>query len=693
MAKKKTRRKYDVFLSYNDKDKSSVEVLARRLRGARLSVWLDAWELIPGQPWQEALEEGLRRRRTVVVAVGPEGLGPWHNEEVRVALDKRVRDPKRRVIPVILPDGPDPRTLPPFLERLHGVDFRSGVRDRDAFRQLVAGIKGEPPGPLGPASPRPTKALAAYLKTLVASCSHLPLRGVDVGASDPTRSQEPMDLAQVYVDLDTTTHVEPKKAKKKGRKREPELADRETRPLRALEAAAKHKHLVILGDPGSGKSTFLNHLGLCLAAHRLEPKAKWLSRLTDWPKAQADVVPIPVVLRDFAQSLSQNATKAEAEHLWTFIVKGLDGPRLASAAQALEQVLEAGEAVVLLDGLDEIPTKEQREFVRDAVLAFADRYSESRFIVTCRTLSYQDPAWKLAKVPAVELAPFGEEKIKGFIQAWYGELGRLGVVKEEHAAGLAARLTEAVRRPDLWRLAPNPLLLTVMALVHTHKGRLPDARALLYEDTVDILLWRWEQIKIGPYADAPLVRQLLLDAGRTDVDLKRTVWRLAFEAHGRDRGTDEESLADIGELELQNALADLHPDRSRDWAYELIEAMKLRAGLLLERAPQVYTFPHRTFQEYLAGAYLASQGGFAERAAQLVAEGAFWREAVLLAVGRLVYLSGNTDSPLALVGELCPQSARDNDAAWRQAWFAGDVLLEIGLNRAPGTALGRDLGC
>jgi len=34
-----------------------------------------------------------------------------------------------------------------------------------------------------------------------------------------------------------------------------------------------------------------------------------------------------------------------------------------------------------------------------------------------------------------------------------------------------------------------------MALVHAHKGRLPDARALLYEETVDILLWRWEQLK------------------------------------------------------------------------------------------------------------------------------------------------------------------------------------------------------
>jgi len=118
-------------------------------------------------------------------------------------------------------------------------------------------------------------------------------------------------------------------------------------------------------------------------------------------------------------------------------------------------------------------------------------------------------------------------------------------VKNEDADGLARQLRQAVRRPDLWRLAPNPLLLTVMALVHTHKGRLPDARAMLYEDTVDILLWRWEQIKAGGQEQAPPLRQLLLEANRTDVDLKRALWQLAFEAHAQTQGDGQDMLADI----------------------------------------------------------------------------------------------------------------------------------------------------
>jgi len=123
----------------------------------------------------------------------------------------------------------------------------------------------------------------------------------------------------------------------------------------------------------------------------------------------------------------------------------------------------------------------------------------------------------------------------------------------------------------------------------------------------------------------------------------------------------------------------------------VIEAMKLRAGLLLERTPGVYTFPHRTFQEYLAGAYLAAQSDFATQAAHLATAGALWREVILLAVGRLIHLGGDTAKPLALVAELCPAQAVDTDIAWRQAWLAGDVLLEIGRSRRRGSQQAHDL--
>ncbi|MCP4108782.1 MAG: SUMF1/EgtB/PvdO family nonheme iron enzyme [Desulfobacteraceae bacterium] len=236
----------------------------------------------------------------------------------------------------------------------------------------------------------------------------------------------------------------------------------------------------------------------------------------------------------------------------------------------------------------------------------------------------------------------------------------------------------------------NPLLLTVMTLVHTHEGGLPDARALLYEETADIFLWRWEKVKTVEDKSVPRLKELLEKAGRAEVDLKRLLWRLAYEVHEK-TGEHSEVLADINEWELEKALADLHPKKSKDWADRVIKTIKMRAGLLLEREPEVYSFPHRTFQEYFAGAHLSIQTDFAKKACSLIEKGNFWREAVLLAVGRLIYLSGDSDKPLALTGELCPSDTGDNDTAWRKIWMAGEVLIEIGINRVNDSNLGRDL--
>ena len=97
--------RFHVFLSHNSADKPAVEELARRLKAEGLEPWFDKWDLIPGQPWQQALEKALDDSDSVAVFIGPSGFGPWQNEEMRVALAKRVSEGKGdfRVIPVLLP--------------------------------------------------------------------------------------------------------------------------------------------------------------------------------------------------------------------------------------------------------------------------------------------------------------------------------------------------------------------------------------------------------------------------------------------------------------------------------------------------------------------------------------------------------------------------------------------------------------
>src|SRR5262249_41299432 len=144
----------------------------------------------------------------------------------------------------------------------------------------------------------------------------------------------------------------------------------------ALEAAASNRGAVLLGDPGSGKSTLLRYVALCLAAHHLDPGAGRLGRLGDWKRAAEGLVPIEVVLRDLAASIPSAGEIAPGD-VWSFIARRLHAQNLDAAAEPLRAALEGGRALVLFDGLDEIPSSEQQARVRDAVRAFADRYARS----------------------------------------------------------------------------------------------------------------------------------------------------------------------------------------------------------------------------------------------------------------------------------------------------------------------------
>ena len=96
---------FHVFLSHSSTDKPAVEEWARRLAKEGIQAWLDKWHLIPGNRWQPDIEKASAESESCAVFVGSGGFGPWQNEEMRAAVDQRVRDSGRhfRVIPVLLP--------------------------------------------------------------------------------------------------------------------------------------------------------------------------------------------------------------------------------------------------------------------------------------------------------------------------------------------------------------------------------------------------------------------------------------------------------------------------------------------------------------------------------------------------------------------------------------------------------------
>jgi nucleotide-binding universal stress UspA family protein len=156
-----TKRQFDVFLSHSSKDKPTVRKLAEELETRGLKVWLDEWELVPGRPWEQALEEIIQEAKSAVVLVGAEGIGPWEAPEIYACLSEFVKR-QLPVIPVLLPGAPKQPVLPLFLRHMTWVDFRGGLTS-ESLNRLQWGITGQKASPS--TRPRSRRAGPIHLET------------------------------------------------------------------------------------------------------------------------------------------------------------------------------------------------------------------------------------------------------------------------------------------------------------------------------------------------------------------------------------------------------------------------------------------------------------------------------------------------------------------------------------------------
>ncbi len=469
--------------------------------------------------------------------------------------------------------------------------------------------------------------------------------------------------------------------------------DREPRRrLSALEQLNRHKHLVLLGDPGSGKSTFVNYVAMCLCGEdlgRTEANLKTLVGLQE-PESEKDLVrrnegrsalvrwghgallPVRVILRDFAaRGLPKVGMKATADHLWKHITSELGEDSLTELVEPLKQELLDRGGLILLDGLDEVPEADDRRIqLRQAVESFAGTFGKCRMVVTGRTYAYQQHDWRLSDFETTVLAPFSPEQIGTFIYHWYNYIAVVRDLKDGQVR--AQNLYVAIRRnPRLAVFAERPLLLTLMASLHAWRnGPLPENREELYNDAVDLLLDLWERPKRIRGVRQPGLAEFL-NTGKDR--LRQVLNELAFRAHAAQQGLS--GTADIDEGRLVAALLGLSREKDLN-PVQLVDYLSHRAGLLLPRGVGVYTFPHRTFQEYLAACYLTDHD-YPDQLCDLVrADVERWREVLLLAGAKAT--RGMGGAVWTLAETLCdgePEASTAATDVWA-AYLAGQALTE-----------------
>ncbi|HDQ71362.1 MAG TPA: hypothetical protein ENN19_04605 [Chloroflexi bacterium] len=524
-----------------------------------------------------------------------------------------------------------------------------------------------------PAQSAAERARERYLKRVHQRCNVLPVAamGGEEGVGDE------VSLDQVYVALDTKTRAPLTEEEKAARKEDLSFLmrgeDKESRSLTALEAATQERRLALLGDPGSGKSTFVRQL----AAHTAQVRLIDETPFPDWERG---LTPVLVTLHELApdlaaldlDALSEAAQERRlVETVREFLAAQLRACKAQNWDERLEDALLAGDVLLIFDGLDEV-AEMCRGRVRRAVGALLQAYGDlRRVIVTCRVRSYTGEA-EFPGFTSHTLAPFDEEKIKAFVSGWYQAQYNLGRLKQSVAEDRANDLQQAALDDDLRELASNPMLLTTMALIHQREVGLPRERVRLYSLAVQVLLTRWQKRK------GFSVSQELATVLSNDLKLRAILERLAYEAHQGQ--ADRSRAADLERKDILAILEDMPYLGGVGLAAEFLDYVDQRSGLLVGQGgidegckPKTYTFPHRTFQEYLAGCYMAGEWDALDVYWRHAGEGDAWYLAAVLGAEELHYNGRGDKILLNLAYDLAPVDEPETEQAWRATLWSGQM--------------------
>ncbi len=534
-----------------------------------------------------------------------------------------------------------------------------------------------------------------YLERLRNECRILPLAAL--GGEESI--EEEVTLDQVYIALNTRRNIKKedlqsiregkvanwKELSLQDEKSERSPFARDVLPLPALDAVQLTRRVVILGDPGAGKSTFVKKL-LEMQANAALGEGKPI------PQIDADLLPILIILRDLAPSLRTLDLSAHPEHKHDDLLLDVLQDHLRSEWKRLTRgkdpaplfkVLDAGKVLLVLDGLDEVP-QDLRPRVYRMAAAVNKIYNVARLIVTSRIRSYTGDAGDAVfpNIPTLRLRAFDNDQIQDFITGWYNAQAEMGRFTPEQAKSRAEDLSQAALSSDLRELASNPMMLTTMAIIHQKETGLPKERVKLYDLAVDVLTRRWQKRKTGEKGLSPsdALRAFLQDETR----LRPALEHLAYEAHSN--GAGEEEAADLPRGKALEILEKQAYTGDAKVAAEFLDYVDQRAGLLVGRGgeegkPTVYSFPHRTFQEYLAGCYLASQRDRYRAFYEHAARGDTWDVAAVLGAEEMHYNRRSTNELLSLAYALCRNETPTKAQDWRAALWSGQMTAVAGVER------------
>lgn len=336
--------------------------------------------------------------------------------------------------------------------------------------------------------------------------------------------------------------------------------------------ACERDKLLVLGEPGSGKSIFLRKIGL----EAFKGKNGKLSY---------SKIPFLFEVRKF---------DSDEVDILSEIVKKFKQCGFNAADNVVQNLLESGDFLILLDGIDEVPSNARKGIV-NSIRSFVVQYNKNRFVLSCRTAARPN----LSDFFIVEILPFSRRQVRYFVKGWFQAIFESNPDDGERFASSCIKALESPQNIGVIELTHTPLLLVFLCLTYRRHESFAHNRADLYDKALSIVLDEWSAAKV---IERDSVLQMLKGIE------KELLSNLAFNMFNR--GEDEnyiffnkESLIE----NIENWLLGNKQHSKRLSGEKVLNALSVQQGILVERARNIYSFSHLNLQEYLAAWYI-SQG-------------------------------------------------------------------------------------
>ncbi len=358
-----------------------------------------------------------------------------------------------------------------------------------------------------------------------------------------------------------------------------ESAARAARQLKGQEFLRAAYRAVVLGNPGGGKSTFVEKLCHDLAVG-------YSKRLL----GGRQVTPILVVLREYGVDKKTNNCSIlqfiEATANSRYQVKLLPG--------AFEYLLLNGRAVVIFDGLDELLETSYRQEISGDVESFCNLYPSVPVLVTSREVGYEQAPLDENRFEIFRLSAFDDDQIEEYAKKWFSLDDEL--TDKEKAKKTATFLDESRPVADL---RSNPLMLALMCNIYRGENYIPRNRPDVYEKCAVMLFERWDKSR-GIFVQLPF-----------EAHINPAIKYLAHEIYANDSlqagVTEHELIRKTAEYLASWRFEDR--DEAEKAAREFIEFCRGRAWVFTDtgttrEGERLYQFTHRTFLEYFTAGHL-----------------------------------------------------------------------------------------